>query len=141
MKICYTCKLEKSLTEFAKKKRNKDGFQSECKQCRQAYQQKWYQNNIVSHKAKVAKRNKKVVDELREFVNTYKMNHPCVNCGFGHPAALQFHHVKDKKMEIALMVIGKYSQESIMKEIEKCIVLCANCHAIHHYEERIFLGV
>jgi hypothetical protein len=137
MKTCYTCKLSKPFTDFARKTRNKDGFQSECKDCRRVYQQQWYRVNSETHKNKVAKRNGRIVQELRQFVHNYKQNHPCAHCGFNHPAALQFHHHDDNKdMEVAVMVAHRYSKERIIEEINKCTILCANCHAIHHYNER-----
>ena len=42
----------------------------------------------------------------------------------------------DKSFNIADMSSQGFSKDSIAKEIEKCIPLCANCHAIIHYEER-----
>jgi hypothetical protein len=33
------------------------------------------------------------------------------------------------------MVTSNYSKERIKKEIDKCIVLCANCHRKEHYAE------
>jgi hypothetical protein len=28
-----------------------------------------------------------------------------------------------------------WSQDSMLREIKKCVVLCANCHCIKHYQE------
>jgi len=141
MKICYVCKVEKSLHDFSKKKKNKDGLQTECKECFQKYQKKWYLENSNRHKVNVAIRNKRVYDELKKFICDYKLQNPCANCGFTHPAALQFHHHgNDKYMDVSNMVRNKHSKEAIMKEIKKCTVLCANCHAIHHHGERIILS-
>jgi len=70
--------------------------------------------------------------------DTYKASFECTTCGENHPATLDFHHlVKDptnKKIN-ALTRNGAYKKAR--EEIKnKCIVLCANCHRKHHYEER-----
>jgi hypothetical protein len=63
----------------------------------------------------------------------------CSRCGYDkHPVALQFHHLNgdDKIGEInRLLYRTNASLDAVLKEMAKCTVLCANCHAIHHYEE------
>ena len=74
--------------------------------------------------------NKKVWDA---FKGTLK----CTKCGFSHAAALDFHHVDpaEKEYSISALVSNK-SFTKAMKEVKKCIVLCANCHRIHHHQEK-----
>ena len=49
-------------------------------------------------------------------------------------AALHFHHLDPNLKEIKLDVrrLGNNKMESLLKEVEKCILLCANCHAEEH---------
>ena len=56
----------------------------------------------------------------------------CRRCGFaGHPAALQFHHVDPASKEFHLSQQGMSRSIARMRaEAEKCILLCANCHAL-----------
>ncbi len=55
----------------------------------------------------------------------------CKNCGWsGDQAALQFHHLKGKDFTIGN--VANKSWDSIKKEMQKCILLCANCHMIEH---------
>lgn len=64
-----------------------------------------------------------------------KMGGKCKICnGVFHPAAFDFHHLKDKKDHISSM-FNRCSEAEIIKEAEKCILLCANCHRIHHAEQ------
>ena len=61
----------------------------------------------------------------------------CTKCGFDHHAALDFHHEDPTEKEYnvnRLVSDGRFKKA--YAEIEKCIVLCANCHRIHHYEEK-----
>jgi hypothetical protein len=61
-----------------------------------------------------------------------------MHCGFNHPAALDFHHVdpKEKENNIHRLVSdGRWAR--VYEEIKKCIVLCANCHRLHHYDEAL----
>ncbi len=70
----------------------------------------------------------------------YKSKLKCVKCGYSketHPSfsvrALQFHHPNDDKLaEVSNLIHRGFSQKTIMKEINKCIVLCARCHAELH---------
>lgn len=65
----------------------------------------------------------------------------CVRCDYNkHPSALTFHHTdKDEKV----FTIGNAANKSwdmLKKELDKCILLCANCHHIEHtsrIDERI----
>lgn len=69
---------------------------------------------------------------FQEFKKTLK----CAQCGFDHPGALQFHHLRDKTLNISKMVNRNRRPEEVLAEMEKCVVLCANCHAILHHEEK-----
>jgi predicted HNH restriction endonuclease len=50
---------------------------------------------------------------------------------------LEFHHLDASKKDMAVhsMVHDGYSQKKIQAEMDKCVVLCANCHRIRHQEE------
>ena len=68
----------------------------------------------------------------------YLEEHPCKSCGMGNPVVLDFHHRNphEKFMGISEMIKGRFSIDDIMLEMEKCDVLCSNCHRILHAEER-----
>jgi len=78
-------------------------------------------------------------NDLRRWLCDYKRILCCVHCGFADHRALAFHHdgVQDKEFNIADMVRHAHSRANILKEIGKCTVLCANCHSITHFEERL----
>lgn len=62
----------------------------------------------------------------------------CNACGYRkNLAALSFHHLDPKKKELRLDVRhwSNNSPETLKKELEKCIVLCLNCHAELHNPE------
>lgn len=54
----------------------------------------------------------------------------CVDCGITNHIVLDFDHLKDKKYNISQMVRDGFPWKEIKKEIEKCEVVCANCHRI-----------
>lgn len=66
----------------------------------------------------------------RKYVQSVKDN-PCMDCGVKyHYSAMQFDHVRGKKrMDVAKMVRDRYSIDILKKEIAKCDLVCANCHA------------
>lgn len=76
---------------------------------------------------------KGTVQKVRE----YKKSQHCKRCGFSDYRALTFHHRdrSDKEFNVSNAVSGQ-SFETVMREIFKCDVLCANCHLILHAEER-----
>lgn len=60
----------------------------------------------------------------------------CVECGESDPACLDYHHRDgtEKEMTISEMVTYGYSKTKLRDEMEKCVILCANCHRKKHYE-------
>jgi hypothetical protein len=80
--------------------------------------------------------------KTRQIVDTIKMTAGCQTCGYNADArALQFDHIDPaikyrtragRLVHIADMVKGeRYALSTILAEIRKCRVLCANCHAVH----------
>lgn len=64
----------------------------------------------------------------KQYVYNLLLESSCADCGEKDPVVLEFDHVRDKDMNISLLLAGGYSLERIQKEIEKCIIRCANCH-------------
>lgn len=62
------------------------------------------------------------------WVRAYKMSQGCVDCGYrGHPSALHFDHIYGVK---SFNISQSRNLEKAKEEIAKCVVRCANCHAI-----------
>jgi hypothetical protein len=57
------------------------------------------------------------------------------------PECLHFHHddPRQKDVTVAQAVVHGWSKQRILDEVAKCRVLCANCHAKHHWNERLEL--
>jgi len=54
----------------------------------------------------------------------------CVICSYDNPCALQFHHEDPRTKEFE--VSSKMSWEVIKPELDKCVLVCANCHIEIH---------
>jgi hypothetical protein len=85
----------------------------------------------VSRRSEVVKKQKQ---DQREFIRNFKRKSRCQRCGFSDWRALQFHHRNPNEKSFSLYMVGKdyFSMARIMAEIEKCDIICANCHAIEH---------
>ncbi len=59
----------------------------------------------------------------------------CVRCGYDKCFdALEFHHVDPTLKEFHLGEARGYNFERLKKEMNKCLLVCRNCHAELHYE-------
>lgn len=57
----------------------------------------------------------------------------CVKCGFsGHPSSFEFHHTDPSDKDFEIGQISNRRWDLVKSELDKCEMLCANCHrAIH----------
>lgn len=70
---------------------------------------------------------------LKKYITEVKEKSKCHICGEDRWWVLDFHHVKNKIMSIPEMARNGCSLDDLKNEIEKCIIVCANCHRdIHH---------
>lgn len=69
---------------------------------------------------------------LKKIIERIKTSSSCVRCKENDPSVLTFHHVipDDKKYDIRDMY--NYSIRSIMKEINRCVIMCRKCHDLEH---------
>jgi len=72
------------------------------------------------------------------FVDEDKVKKGCFYCEERHKACLDYHHLNrtQKKMCIS-KAINDRTLGFIKRKIEKCIVLCSNCHKKLHYNLRM----
>ena len=78
-------------------------------------------------------RKKKEYDaQKKALLSLIKILQGCEQCGYNqHPQALTFDHIDPSTKEFSVANYGARSWEALLKEIDKCRVLCANCHNIH----------
>ena len=115
--------------------KDRSRYQSEeYKEHQRNYQRSWHQRNKERRLAKLYEKKAAIY----EYMQGIKNQLCCADCGERHPATLQFHHLnsENKTFTIGDAVTRGFSLDKIKKEIEKCIVLCANCHFIRHYNMR-----
>ena len=117
-KICSKCGIEKPLSEYHKNGFDRQGNQKwrgYCKTC-------------------ANKREKERYWEKRNFVDSQRTQ--CAKCGDTRTYLLDFHHIDKDDKDFTIGQLKKGSKEILQNEINKCIVLCANCHREFHYFEK-----
>ena len=152
IKICKSCK-----KEFIAKRRSKIFCSKECG--RKEYNEN-HKEEIREHDKKRRENNK---DKIKIYQKEYRENNEeeikvyqkeyrepfrlklhelkingCNNCGYHkNDTALNFHHIdpKVKKFNLGIKYFTKHSGEEIKEELNKCILLCGNCHVELHYPE------
>lgn len=130
VKICTKCKSEKPISEFAFRNKKTGKFASNCKSCQKSMKDKHYNTN----KTRYLERNRKRKKEKREWWLNLKNTLSCKNCGISHVAVLDFHHRDPTEKEFTISNFYRiYEKKKILLELEKCDVLCSNCHRILHW--------
>lgn len=72
----------------------------------------------------------KILDEVRRIKNET----PCDDCNQHFPYyVMQFDHVRGKKIDKVNRMVYTSSYDTVMNEIAKCDVVCANCHHLRTF--------
>jgi hypothetical protein len=91
---------------------------------------RYLSQHLDSMKVRSARRYQKA----KALRNEIKLAAGCIDCGYKtHAAALHFDHVRGVKVASPAAI---QSMPQLLAELEKCVVRCANCHAVRHANER-----
>lgn len=128
-KICSKCNNQKNVSEFPFRNKLQGKYHSYCLACSRKAVKKHYSKNVEKYVEKSRTRRKRVVGEINEKLYEYLLKHPCVDCGENDPVVLEFDHVRgEKSYNISSLSWKLCSWKSILEEISKCEIRCANCH-------------
>lgn len=111
MKKCPQCNRELSIDNYYNPKK-----QAICKDCHRANIRHTYQIKV-------------------DKINEYKSKRGCRKCGDKRFYVLDFHHSDPNEKEFAISDKIRNKFETLLPEMEKCDILCANCHREWHYVE------
>ena len=116
-KICQKC---------GRNDQDFERYKNTCRDCIRKQQRE----NYKKYNPKAKSRYGKTLLGKEVILTNIKTSRGCVNCNEAYPACLEFHH-KDPDSKVGqIKYIKNYPQ--IVKEIEKCILVCSNCHRKIH---------
>lgn len=128
-RICAKCNVQQPLENFRQFKHQKTGKfyrEGQCDTCRVRYAQEYVWPGLKALRSQ----KHAIVDELKRA--------PCIDCGHTFPSVcMDFDHVRGvKKASITQIVAAHWSVDVLMTELEKCELVCANCHRIRTHKNR-----
>jgi hypothetical protein len=121
------CRELKSEDDFAWQRIAENTRDSYCRSCRAAYKQMHYAANKARYKGNASAYTWRMALLRTAWLFDYFTTHPCTDCGESDPLVLEFDHLGDKRFSISIGM-RKKSWDAVLAEIEKCEVVCANCH-------------
>lgn len=132
-----------------------------CQKCRyRLVQNPWKQRN-KQYSVKYYKKNKKRINKVikqwerknwtkvllkaqkhrakfRQKLFEIKAKTPCFDCGKKfHPCCMDYHHVNRASKKFQISSGWSRNFKKVIQEIKKCILVCANCHRIRTYKQRL----
>ena len=125
-KRCTTCHELRPLTDYNVRRSSPDGLQARCRACSRT----WYLLHKDEQIRRVAVRNKRVRGEHQERMATYLREHPCVDCGESDLRVLELDHEDpaEKTANGGRLLALALPWSTVLAEMDKCSVRCANCH-------------
>lgn len=130
IKFCFRCKTSKQIDKFCLRTLSKDGRSAYCRDCQKTYSAIWLKNHRKQQTDYVRERNRKI-----KLIGIEYLGGKCARCGQQFPAYVyDFHHRNPKEKEGAPALLMHRTWEKVKKELDKCALLCTNCHRIVHAE-------
>ncbi len=141
-KFCLKCSPfgSRNTSKYLNKKTDKRKTCSSCAKTFLKNRKNFYYNNKKDElfaAVCIPCRNKQMVERLRAIKQecVSYMGGKCSKCGYKKcNAALDFHHLDPSTKEFNLAQQRSYSLRVLKPELDKCILLCKNCHAEKHNE-------
>lgn len=134
--ICTKCSNE---GEFSYRNKQQSIAHKICKHCQKDYTDKYYDLNKEAH----IEKNKEFVKlgrkELHSIIDKLK-EAPCTDCKNTYPPyVMDYDHLEPtlKFKEISRMILNRFQLHKILDEINKCELVCSNCHRIRGHKRRI----
>ncbi|WJE50564.1 hypothetical protein QRE66_14310 [Bacillus cereus] len=139
--VCGCGTLIKSKDKYARDVKYVNGHNNRRYEDPTQYKREWNHRNREQRQAYKTKRAYEIRVSLLE-----KLGNKCSDCGLEHNGQntpiFDFHHIEQstKEFNINMNNINNYSKDKVLKESEKCRILCSNCHRLHHwYENKTFM--
>jgi 5-methylcytosine-specific restriction endonuclease McrA len=106
-----------------------------CKVCGESDPKKFYGKMKTTcnscHKKLIERQRVKIREEAIDYKGG-----KCQHCGYDkYRGALEFHHIDPSEKEA--LGLRKWNRKKLYKELDKCVLLCANCHREEHARLRI----
>jgi hypothetical protein len=124
---CGRCGEAKPLSAFAWRRKAKGQRHNYCRPCHAAYHREHYLANKQRYIDQAAERARRIAEERAEYLVAFFKSHPCTDCGEPDPVVLEFDHLSDKRFDVGKGIRDR-NWQSVLDEIAKCEVVCANCH-------------
>lgn len=132
-KICSRCNENMDIECFPIKNKRTGQRLSKCRDCKREYDREYWQTT-KERRSPIKKVNSlNCVRRNYVYLLEHLKKNPCVICGETDPIVLTFDHLDpETKIECVSQMAGwAMSIENIQEEIDKCRILCANCHFRH----------
>lgn len=121
-----------------KRKEYNDRYKAKNKQRVLDYNREYRKIHKERDREKKALRMVKSRAEKKQKAVDY-MGNKCLDCQQSFPnCCYDFHHLDPTKKDLSLaQLVGSRSWERILVELEKCVMLCSNCHRVRHWKENL----
>jgi hypothetical protein len=127
LRRCGGCKDLKPVEQFAWRRKARGQRDNLCRRCRSAYGREHYLANRERYVRNAAVLRRKVRLERTRWLIEFFRGNPCVDCGESDPVVLEFDHLGEKSFDVGQGLADR-NWQSVLDEIAKCQVVCANCH-------------
>jgi hypothetical protein len=137
MRTCSRCDQVKIETEFFFKDKKTGRRHSQCKDCYRANRGAHYAEHYAKYKTlyreRARKRRNVLKKEFRENMLAYLHGKTCEICGETDIRTFEFDHIDQTKKTFAVSQAVRlgYMWPEVTAELQKCRILCANCHKKH----------
>lgn len=129
-KLCKDCNRDLDVKYFGVKNQKTGALQTYCKPCQATRSSLHYKANRSSYYA----RNERRMRENILYLEKFKSN-PCIDCKQVYPSKVMDMHHRDGEEKEALIsqLVRKTTLPRLIRELEKCDLLCANCHRLRTF--------
>lgn len=143
MRQCCRCRESKPVSDFPTRNlpSGNKGLRSECRLCYNQYHRTRMARPDVRIKYAFARR--KHLASYVQWFDSFKEK-PCMDCGCRFPThVMDFDHrdPKEKRYHMASLRRALPSRKRALIEMEKCDLVCANCHRVRTHKRRLSRGV